>query len=51
LEKNTYPIPPFPFVGIKQDLLDAFVNYYLEGMTAMEALQKAEKDFNERNKM
>ena len=27
-----------------------FSNYYLEGMTAMAALKKAEEDFNERNK-
>jgi ABC-type glycerol-3-phosphate transport system substrate-binding protein len=50
MEKNVYPIPPFPAVGTKEDLLVAFSNYYLEGMTAMEALEKAEEDFNERNK-
>jgi len=49
MENNIYPIPPFPAIGTKEDLLIAFSNYYLEGMTAMEALQKAEADFNERN--
>ena len=49
MEKNVYPIPPFAAVGTKEDLLIAFTNYYLNKMPAMEALQKAEKDFNERN--
>lgn len=49
MEKNTYPIPPFAAVGTKEDLLDAFTNYYLNKVPAMEALQKAEKAFNERN--
>jgi ABC-type glycerol-3-phosphate transport system substrate-binding protein len=50
MEKNVYAIPPFAAVGTKEDLLTAFSNYYLNKMPAMDALKKAEADFNERNK-
>jgi ABC-type glycerol-3-phosphate transport system substrate-binding protein len=50
MDNHIIPIPSFQFVGTKEDLIGAFTNYYLEGMPAMGALQKAEKDFNERNK-
>lgn len=49
MEKNIYPIPPFPFVGIKESTLMAMANYYLDKTPAMDALKKEEDGFNKTN--
>lgn len=50
MDNNIYPISSFPAVGLKETTLEAFSDYYLNKTPAMDVLQKAETEFNARNK-
>ena len=49
LDNQMVPLPATPIVGMREVLCEAMQDFYLGGMTAEQALQNAEKKFNELN--
>lgn len=49
MENRTIPYPSTPVEGVRDYLYEAMQDYYLNGMSAEAALEKAEANFNEAN--